>query len=1008
MLGSVRTVPKSWDRTVLLPKSLFPPRPLIADRPKYLERCTVGLYAWQRKNRTGDTFTLHDGPPYANGPLHVGHALNKILKDISCRVKLLQGYRINYVPGWDCHGLPIELKAIEQNESLVLSIDSHRTSKAIHVRSSARKLASDAVEEQKKSFQQWGIMADWDYAWKSMDKDFELRQLKVFRDLVKKEYIYRRFKPVYWSPSSRTALAESELEYNEDHVSTAAFVKYPVTNLRATAADNERNGVSAVIWTTTPWTLPANRAIGVRPEMEYAIVRAKKHGFLIVAKARLDAIAKAIKEPLNIVRVLAGSDLIEATYTDPVFTGESRPFLHADFVSADSGSGLVHLAPGHGKDDYQLCLRHNITAFAPVDDEGRFTKAASPNDPDLLVGKEVLAGGNRAVMDFLSSRGLLLHSHNYKHKYPYDWRSKQPVILRATEQWFANVGEIQDAAIKSLDAVTFIPEGSKERLTSFVKNRSEWCISRQRAWGVPIPALYDLDTGEAILTEESITHILEVIENRGVDAWWTDDALDPAWVPPCLRESHPNATYHRGKDTMDVWFDSGTSWTQMQAPQIGDANTTVADVYLEGSDQHRGWFQSSLLLCVAQQHATNHTAQPQAPFQTLVTHGFTLDDRARKMSKSIGNVISPDQIMDGTLLPKKKKKGLGASDAQPSYDAMGPDALRLWVASCDFTKDVVISQTVLKGIHSTLSKYRGTFRVLLGMLEDYNPQGAMPNFEDLRPIHQITLLQLGKAVESAQLHYEQFEFNRVVHEMNHYINTDLSSFYIESIKDTVYTDSCHTSHRLEAQSVLLQIYYGLLSLLAPITPLLVEEAWEYATEPIKQLSCKVDLTRRRSDTLEQDLPWLLRASAAVKSAQEQARAAKKLGSSLQCEVLFQVGEAPDNSNDRAQRSLLHYLSTLETLLVVSGVDVCQGSEPQSVRSAEWAYHANFELWGSDITAHVYTPTKSKCIRCRKYTADTGTDEQTALCGRCEAIVDELRIHKPELFVPLEPPAAMAA
>ena len=1011
MLGSVRTVPKSWVCTVLLPKSLFPPRPKIADRPKYLERCTSVLYAWQRKNRTGDTFTLQDGPPYANGPLHVGHALNKILKDISCRVRLLQGYKIKYVPGWDCHGLPIELKAIEQNESLALSINSHRTSKAIQVRSSARKLASDAVEEQKKSFQQWGIMADWDHAWKTMDKDFELRQLQVFRDLVKKGYVYRRFKPVYWSPSSRTALAESELEYKEDHISTAVFVKYPVSRLPAIASDGEKAGLSALIWTTTPWTLPANRAIGVCSEIEYAIVRSHKHGLLIIAKQRLDAVAKAIEEPLSIVKVLAGSELIEATYADPAFTGESRPFLHADFVSADSGSGLVHLAPGHGKDDYQLCLRHNIAAFAPVDDEGRFTKPASPNDPDLLIGKEVLAGGNRAVIKFLSSRGLLLHSHKFKHRYPYDWRSKQPVIVRATEQWFANVGEIRDAAIKSLDTVTFIPEGSKERLISFVKNRTEWCISRQRAWGVPIPALYDWDTGEAILTEESITHILGVIKNRGIDAWWTDDALEPAWVPPSLRKSQPDATYIRGKDTMDVWFDSGTSWTQVQAPQIEGANSTVADVYLEGSDQHRGWFQSSLLLHVAQQHAADHIGQLQAPFKTLITHGFTLDERGRKMSKSIGNVISPDQIMDGTLLPKlkRKKKGSVAADGQPSlYDAMGPDALRLWVASCDFTKDVVISQTVLKGIHSTLSKYRGTFRVLLGMLEDYDPQGAIPSFEHLLPIHQIALLHFGKAAESVQLHYEQFEFNRVVQEINRYINTDLSSFYMESIKDTVYTDSRHASQRLEAQSVLLRIYTGLVCFLAPITPLLIEEAQEYATKPVKHMASKVDLTRRRSGTLENDIPWLLRASGAVKSAQEMARAAKKMGPSLQCEVLFQVAEAPDDSNDRAERSVLQYLNTLETLLVVSGVHVRRGYESQSVRSAEWAYHANFDLWGSEVTAHVYAPTKLKCVRCWKYTADTRPDEKDSLCDRCEAVIDELRIHRPELFVPPEPSAAAIA
>lgn len=1010
MLGSARNVPKSWSSTLLLPRSAFPPRALAADRAKYLKRCTEDLYAWQREKRTGDTFTLHDGPPYANGSLHVGHALNKILKDILCRFKLSQGYKVNYVPGWDCHGLPIELKAIEQHASLALE-DSNKSAKAVLVREAARKLAGNAVEEQKRSFQQWGIMADWDHAWKTMDKTFELKQLSVFKDLVRKGLIYRRFKPVYWSPSSRTALAESELEYQESHVSTAAFVKYPIQRLPRTVSDSEGGGLNAVIWTTTPWTLPANKAIGIHSELEYAIVMSERHGRLLVAKTRLEEVEKACKDIFSILSVIQGSQLVEATYNDSAFAGDIRPFLHADFVSADSGSGLVHLAPGHGKDDYHLCVKHNITAFAPLDDEGRFTKLASPNDPELLYGKEVLYGGNRAVVDHLTSKGLLLTSHKFKHKYPYDWRSKQPVIVRATEQWFADVGGVQDGAIKSLDAVRFIPGGGKERLRSFVKNRSEWCISRQRAWGVPIPAIYEKETGQAVLTEESITHVMGVIEDRGIDAWWTDDAWDPAWVPPSLRRAQPKTAFIRGKDTMDVWFDSGTSWTQIVDPKTKDSKITQADVYLEGSDQHRGWFQSSLLLHIAQQQATYPMAQLQAPFKTLITHGFTLDERSHKMSKSVGNVISPDQIMDGTLLPPLKRKAQSGkssdtADTQPSYDGMGPDALRLWVASCDFTNDVIISRAVLKGINGTLSKYRVTFKLLLGMLDDFDSQATTPIFKHLGPVNQIALMQLRQAVEKVLYHYEQCDFNRAVQEINRYINTDLSSFYVESIKDTIYADSRHARQRTEVQSVLLQIFSSLQAILYPVTPLLIEEALDYAPNQVKNLTSNPLLREPamvgtdgqwKNETLEEDLPWLLRANGAVKIAQEEARASKKMGSSLQCEVLFQVAEAQGGNESHALQSLKRYRSTLETLLVVSGVDFCQASLLPAVQSAEWEYHADFDLLGSKVTAHVYTPTKAKCIRCWKYDADTTVETKGAICGRCEGVMEELRETRPELF-----------
>ena len=1017
MLGTARIAPKSWSSTLSLPRSAFPPRAILADRPKYLERCTDELYARQR-GLTGDTFTLHDGPPYANGSLHIGHALNKILKDILCRFKLSQGYRIDYVPGWDCHGLPIELKAIEQHESL--GQDSNNASKSVDVRSAARRLAEEAVEKQKRSFQQWAIMADWDHAWKTMDKGYEIKQLAVFRELVKKGLVYRRFKPVYWSPSTHTALAEAELEYKDDHISTAAFVKYPMRKLPKAARCFEEDLLSALVWTTTPWTLPANKAIAFHSELDYAVVRSERNGNLLVAKARIEEIERVCKENFSVLCIIRGSELQDAAYDDAAFTLETRPLLHADFVSADSGSGLVHLAPGHGMDDYQLCLKHDITAFAPLDDDGRFTGLASPFDPKLLSGKEVLYNGNRSVLEFLTSKGLLLTSHKYKHKYPYDWRSKQPVIVRATEQWFADVGGIQDAALLSLDSVAFVPEGGKERLRSFVKNRTEWCISRQRSWGVPIPALYDKETGEAVLTEASIDHILTVIERRGLDAWWTDDASDPAWVLPNLLtadESQRKASFLRGKDTMDVWFDSGTSWTQLKS-SVTAPNKPLADVYLEGSDQHRGWFQSSLLTYIAQMQTSGNCTTPQAPFRTLITHGFTLDEHSRKMSKSIGNTISPDEIMDGTLLPPLKRKAKSDKSfvspaKQVTYDAMGPDALRLWVASCDFTNDVTVSPTILKAIHGTLSKYRVTFKLLLGMLDDFDPRATTKPFEHLGVVQQIALTQLGQAVEKVLFHYEQFDFKRAVQEINRYINTDLSSFFIESIKDTIYADARSSRKRIEAQSVLLQIYSALQAVLYPVTPLLIEEVLDYApaflnhppSSPFFSKQVLADIIRQskcQDRDLEKDLPWLLRANGAVKMAQEEARAAKKMGSSLQSEILFQVTEAPTTNNKDVFECLNRHRSALEDILVVSGVNVSRSGLPTAVDSSDWSYRSEFDLLGSQVVAHIHTPRKLKCIRCWKYHADMEEGTEDVLCKRCVEVLEELAKRRPDLFTTLPP------
>ncbi|OBT86291.1 isoleucyl-tRNA synthetase [Pseudogymnoascus sp. 03VT05] len=942
---------KSWSSTIRLPKSTFPPRTKPADQAKYLQRCTDDLYAWQAKVRAQQKpFVLHDGPPYANGSLHAGHSVNKILKDLICRTELQQGRRVQFVPGWDCHGLPIEIKALEQvrakSENGEVNLDH------IGIRRAARNLARKTVKEQKKGFREWGIMADWENPWLTMDKEFELKQLEVFLEMTRQGLIFRRYKPVYWSPSSKSALAEAELEYNEAHESITAYIKFQVVAvpepLKAQGVD--AGHLHAVIWTTTPWTLPANKAIAVSPDLEYTVVEVGSEQ-LLIAKSRLEHVAAkcAFPEAFKVVvESIKGSELEGMTYVNALH-GENapiQPLIFADYVSDASGSGLVHTAPGHGMEDYDVCTKLGFEASAPVDDAGCFTDEALPHNPSALTGKSVLGGGNEAVLALLGFQVLGVHKH--EHKYPYDWRTKLPVIVRATEQWFADVGSIKDKALKSLDNVKFIPENSRSRLESFIKGRSEWCISRQRAWGVPIPALYD-ESGKAILTQESVSHIISVIQERGIDSWWTDAQDDASWVPPSLRGE---GTLKRGTDTMDVWFDSGSSWTQTEGP---------ADVYSEGTDQHRGWFQSSLLTHISA------SGLDSAPFKTLVSHGFTIDQHGKKMSKSIGNVISPEEIMNGTLLPPIKRKG--KATGPPAYDGLGADALRLWVASSDYTHDVALRQPVFKAINSTLLKYRTTLKMLLGSMRESSEKVQLTKLDTIA-LYQLQQTQIGFN-EACRA----YNFHKAISILNRWINTDLSSFYLEAIKDRLYCGN--------GGGVLYPIFMGLMHMLGPIAPSLVEESWEHRPQWMKDSTSSVHPLQRSTEelrlltykfpaSLPTDISHLMAANAAIKTAQEEARTDKLVGSSLQSSVILTL---PKESQDLFQ----NYADELQEIFVVSSVEFGSGEDCV----AEWKFKAEFEVPGGKGTAWVLPPKEAKCPRCWKYVAPA----EDELCGRCVEVVE---------------------
>ncbi|KAI1947522.1 isoleucine-tRNA ligase [Ophidiomyces ophidiicola] len=988
-----RSLARSWSSTLKLPKSTFPARIAAAEQAKYLRRCSDDLYSWQRRHRPNNhsQFIFHDGPPYANGDLHVGHALNKILKDIICRVQVAQGKRVEYIPGWDCHGLPIELKALNSRKEL-----GNNASPAM-VRTVARQLAEETVAKQMQGFQEWGVMGDWGMHWKTMDKEFEMRQLEVFLDMMDKGLIYRRYKPVYWSPSTSTALAEAELEYRDDHVSHAALVKYPLAAMPAKIIEHSLvagDEISAVIWTTTPWTLPANAAIAVHKDLRYAIVQSTKHGKLLIAESRREYVEGLLEDKLDVLVTIPGAQLLSKTTYRPHFKDKGagfQPVISANFVTDESGSGLVHCAPGHGMEDYEVCLKHGIPAFAPVDGEGRFTDAAVPSNPSLLSGKSVLAEGNKTVISHLEEKGWLLRKHRYRHKYPYDWRSKMPVIIRATEQWFADVGDIRKQAVGALQNVRFFPSSGKARLEAFVKNRTEWCISRQRAWGVPIPALYQRETGEAVLTRESVTHIMDVIKQRGIDAWWTDDENDIMWIPPSLRDP-ASLGFTRGKDTMDVWFDSGTSWSQMK--QEGGTVTPSADIFLEGTDQHRGWFQSSLLTFVAHQLSKNPNGPIKAPFKTLVTHGFTLDHAGRKMSKSIGNIIHPHEIMNGTLLPPlkiKKPKGVKGKITTPLYDALGPDALRLWVAGSDYTKDVVIGPQILKATNGSLHKYRVTFKLILGALQDFDPKYQVP-YESLRATDKIALSQLRSLVLTCQEAFKNLEFFKAITALNRWANADFSAFYIESIKDRLYADQVDGQSRRAAQTTLFHIYTHIQSILGPVVPLLVEESWEHTPKAIQSFiehpHHRITASPRsewENSYLERGYPALAAANSAVKMLQETARIKKEMGSSLQSFVHLEV---PDSA------SIFQELGTLELadFLVVSSVTTgCKGNKPPAgMNTAEWSYETEFELPNGEMgKVWIYAPVQNKCERCWKYLVPTDKSQVDSLCQRCESVVSDL-------------------
>ncbi|MEY2856318.1 MAG: hypothetical protein RLZZ74_627, partial [Cyanobacteriota bacterium] len=714
---------RSYKETVNLPQTEFNMRANAVQREPELQQFWAEnqIYEQLSQNNIKDSFILHDGPPYANGSLHMGHALNKVLKDIINKYKLLQGHKINYIPGWDCHGLPIELKVLQKMKS-----KERQELTPLKLRQKAKEFAIQAQEEQCASFKRYGIWGDWEQPYLTLTPDYEAAQIGVFGQMVLKGHIYRGLKPVHWSPSSRTALAEAELEYPEGHTSPSIYVAFPVTQLGEDAAKLTPYlpNLKVAIWTTTPWTIPGNLAVAVNGELEYAVAQSSDGQYLVVAKDLVEQLSATLGTDLTVKTTLLGKELENTAYRHPLFDRESKVVIGGDYITTESGTGLVHTAPGHGQEDYITGQKYGLPILSPVDDGGRFTEEAGKfvGLQVIAKGNEKVSEGNQAIIDALQESGALLKHEEYAHKYPYDWRTGKPTIFRATEQWFASVEGFRDEALKAIAEVTWIPPQGEKRITPMVSDRSDWCISRQRAWGVPIPVFYDEETNEPLLTEETINHVQSIIAEKGSDAWWEISVEE--LLPESYRQN--GRTYRKGTDTMDVWFDSGSSWA---AVAKGRNLKYPVDMYLEGSDQHRGWFQSSLLTSVA----TNGIA----PYKTVLTHGYVVDKDGYKMSKSKGNGIPPIVIIEGGNIKLKDYKT--GKEKSVKFDPNGADVLRLWVASVDYTADVRVGEGFIKQTSDSYRKVRNTARFLLGNLHDFDPKQDAVAYADLPELDKYML-----------------------------------------------------------------------------------------------------------------------------------------------------------------------------------------------------------------------------------------------------------------------------
>ncbi len=947
----------SYKDTVNLPKTKFDMRANASKREPEIQKFWAENKVYDRlsQNNPGELFILHDGPPYANGSLHIGHALNKILKDIINRYQLLRGRKVRYVPGWDCHGLPIELKVLQN-----MKATERQNLTPLQLRQKAKEFALNAVNEQRNSFKRYGVWGDWEHPYLTLTPEYEAAQIGVFGQMVLKGYIYRGLKPVHWSPSSKTALAEAELEYPEGHTSRSIYAAFPVTSLSAASKSKLSEfipNLGVAIWTTTPWTLPGNLAVALNPELNYAVVEVtslqENLGFkyLIVAADLVERLSGILEAPLTVKTTVKGKDLEHSTYRHSLYDRESPIVIGGDYVTTESGTGLVHTAPGHGQEDYIVGQRYGLPILAPVDDNGNFTDEAGQ-----FAGLNVLGDGNQAVIEALTAAGSLLKEEPYLHKYPYDWRTKKPTIFRATEQWFASVEGFREEALKAIAGVRWIPAQGENRITPMVADRSDWCISRQRSWGVPIPVFYDEANGEPLLNEETIAHVQAIIAEKGSDAWWELS------VEELLPETYRNngRTYRKGTDTMDVWFDSGSSWAAVlkQRPEL----RYPADIYLEGSDQHRGWFQSSLLTSVAVNNC--------APYKTVLTHGFTLDEQGRKMSKSLGNVVDPNMVIEGG---KDQKK-------DPAY---GADVLRLWVSSVDYTSDQRLGSNIIKQLVDIRNKIRNTAKNLLGNLHDFDPEKDAVPYEQLPQLDKYMLHRMTEVFQEVTEAFDSFQFFRFFQTVQNFCVVDLSNFYMDIAKDRLYISNPNALRRRSCQTVYWYALENLAKAIAPVLSHLAEDIWQYLPykTPYKSVfeSGWVELQQNwHNPELAAFWQQLRDIRLDVNKVLEQARVEKMIGSSLEAKILLYISDAQLLSAIKSlEAGNSNGVDELRYLFITSQVNLVD--TPEKLQGSK--YNLQADKW----RIGVLEAEGQKCDRCWNYSTHVGENaDHPLICERCVA------------------------
>ncbi|MBE7710148.1 MAG: isoleucine--tRNA ligase [Cyanobacteria bacterium SIG32] len=815
----------------------------------------------EQRDKT-NKFVLHDGPPYlSSDKIHIGHALNKILKDILIRYKSMQGFYAPYVPGYDAHGLPIE-------NAVVKNIKGGREALTpLELRQKCREFAHKNLKGQEKEFKRLGVWGDWDHPYLTINPEFEAEQIRVFGEMFKKGYVEKGLKPVYWCASCETALAEAEVEY-ADHTSTSIYVRFAFDSESVEKinkfVDTQNKKVYAVIWTTTPWTIPSNMAISMHPRFEYTFFDYKGDVY-VIAQGLLGAFLADVEweeKDINVIGSCTGQDL-ELLATKHPLVDRKSPIILGEHVTLDAGTGSVHTAPGHGLEDYEVGCRYNIEVFSPLDAKGVWTSQVQDKD---LEGVPYYKG-NSIVIEKLQNCGALLAKQDIQHSYPHCWRCKNPVIYRATPQWFVKVDKFRDATLEAIKDIKWIPASGESRISNMVASRTDWCISRQRAWGVPIPVFYCEDCGESIVTDETIENVANIFEKESSDAWVkysAEELLPKGFVCPKCGKNH----FRKESDIMDVWFDSGITWRAVVEKRSEQLGTTPVEMYLEGSDQHRGWFQSSLLTAIATKGIS--------PYKSVLTHGFVMDGEGKKMSKSIGNVVTPQEVIN----------------------VYGADILRLWAASVDYRNDTKIGDNIIKQLVEIFKKTRNTARFLLGNLFDFDPAVDYVEYKDLKALDKFALHKLNQLIEQVTEAFENYEFYKYFQSLQNFAAVELSALYLDIVKDRLYTAGKKSLSRRACQTVLYEISQALIRLLVPVMPHQAEDIWQSVPEAQREGLMSIllaDWPKAKSEwnnvQLEDDFTKILKAREVVTRAIEPLRAEKQVGSSLEVAVYVKAVES---------------------------------------------------------------------------------------------------------------------